>query len=154
MDIWTKIRADYIRGGISQHDLADKYGLSYTVIKDRCRKEGWVAQRAEKRRKTAEKIVDQAADREAKQAERLWTAADRLLERVMKAADVACTPRDIRDLTGAVKDIKEILSIKGQRDIREQEARIEKLTHDAKERDTTVPEIRIVMDGAAEEYAK
>lgn len=154
MDIWDKIRSEYVRGGISHTELAAKYGVSYTAVKEHCRKEGWVAQRAEKRRKAAEKIVDRAAEREARQAEKLYSAADKLLDRVTEAAEIVSSTREIRELTAAAKDIKDLLSLKGARDVREQEARISKLIHDAQRDEQTAQEIRIVMDPALDELAQ
>lgn len=155
MDIWSKIRADYIAGGISHRELSKKYGVGLTQIAKHSREEGWVKLREQKRLKYDAKVVDLVASREAKQANELCRVAEKLLRKVDMLGDLITTPRDLRDLTAAVKDIREILSIKGARDIREQEARIDKLLHDAKEKEQTAPEIRVTMVGAdVSEYGK
>lgn len=154
MDIWAKIKAEYVSGGISHRELAKKYGMSASQISKKSAAEGWFRLREQKRKKADAKIVDQAAAREARQAEKLYSAADKLLDRVTEAAEIVSSTREIRELTAAAKDIKELLSLKGARDVREQEARISKLIHDAQRDEQTAQEIRIVMDPALDELAQ
>lgn len=80
---WKKIRAEYIRGGISQQKLADKYGISYSTIKRRALAEGWTSQRNEADRKYTEKIVEKTADKKAEILSEIFDSLDRS---VLKAA--------------------------------------------------------------------
>lgn len=48
---WGKIRRDYIAGKGTQHQLAEKYGVSKQQMADKCRFEGWVALKKEAQRK-------------------------------------------------------------------------------------------------------
>ena len=68
---WKKIKAEYVRGGISQQKLADKYGVSISTIERRARLEKWTALRKTREGKAAEKLVEKAADIQADTAARL-----------------------------------------------------------------------------------
>ena len=64
---WHKIRAEYING-VSQRGLAEKYGLSRTIIADHCKRGNWSEAREKAKaeitqniiQKTAEKVADNA----------------------------------------------------------------------------------------------
>lgn len=68
---WKKIKAEYVRGGISQQKLADKYGVSISTIERRARLEKWTELRKEREGKAAEKLVEKAADIQADTAAKL-----------------------------------------------------------------------------------
>lgn len=68
---WKKIKAEYIRGGISQQKLADKYGVSISTIERRARLEKWTELRRAREGKAAEKLVEKTADIQADTATRL-----------------------------------------------------------------------------------
>ncbi len=63
---WLAIHAEYLKGDISQRNLADKYGISYNTLKERARREGWAKQRSTTHRKATakaqQKIEDEIAD--------------------------------------------------------------------------------------------
>ena len=67
---WLRIKTEYINGGISYRKLAEKYGISFSVLKDRAVKEKWTDSRKEHtnkirtktEQKTAEKISDALSD--------------------------------------------------------------------------------------------
>lgn len=62
---WKKIKGEYIRGGISQQKLADKYGVSISTIERRARLEKWTELRKAREGKAAEKLVEKTAEKEA-----------------------------------------------------------------------------------------
>ena len=65
---WNAIRAEYIGGGISQRQLADKYGITYAAIRNKAENGGWLDLRDEAQRRSnaqatqavAEAVVDNA----------------------------------------------------------------------------------------------
>lgn len=138
MPDWNRIKKDYIYSAdASLRKLADKYGVSMAQIRYRSDKGGWVAEReahkaeieaVNAKRLSAQIITDGTIDTDC--AAQVRTAALKSLECVqamLDRADEETSARDIRALTQAIKDIKEILMIKGEADIREQEARIKAL---------------------------
>jgi hypothetical protein len=59
----------------------------------------------------------------------------------------------MKHISGVLKDLKDIQMIKSEADLREQEARIEKLRKDAAG-DEKAPKIEITLGGGLEDYAK
>lgn len=68
---WKKIKAEYVRGGISQRQLASKYGVSFSTIERRARLEKWTALRSACEEKADEKLIQKTADVQADVAARL-----------------------------------------------------------------------------------
>ena len=63
---WNKIKNDYIRNpDLSTTKLAEKYGIRYTTVKDRCRKEGWYQEKIkwqeDVRKRASERFAEKAA---------------------------------------------------------------------------------------------
>lgn len=59
---WKKIKAEYIRGGISQQKLAEKYGISYNTLRNHARKERWGELRNETDQKVTQNLPQKIAD--------------------------------------------------------------------------------------------
>lgn len=68
---WKKIKAEYVRGGISQEKLAAKHGVSYATLRRRAERENWRGLKAEREQKVAEKLPEKIADIQADTAARL-----------------------------------------------------------------------------------
>lgn len=70
---WLKIKTEYINGGGSYRKLAEKYGISFSVLKDRAVKEKWAEAkeqhtnkiRTKTEQKTVEKISEEISDEAA-----------------------------------------------------------------------------------------
>ena len=62
---WDAIRAEYVTGTMSQAVLCKKHGVSARQIAEHARLEKWVEQRKEYRRKTTEKAIRKASDKDA-----------------------------------------------------------------------------------------
>lgn len=128
---WKKLKAEYIAGGTSYRKLAEKYGEPRSNIERRAKAEKWTELRRQAEVKATSIIVDSISNRVAEKAERIIDAADGLLEKIMELARDVDDPQSIRYLTSALKDIKDIKGYKSDADMREQEARIDKLRRDA-----------------------
>lgn len=71
---WLAIRNDYINGGGSYRKLAEKYGIPFSVLKDKAVKEKWAEAKADNtnkvrtktEQKAQEKISDALSDEAAK----------------------------------------------------------------------------------------
>ncbi|MGM9642344.1 MAG: hypothetical protein ACI3XI_03945 [Eubacteriales bacterium] len=139
---WNAIRQDYITDESSSYrKLAQKYGVSYTSIGDKARKEGWAEQREQYLTKTLSKTINAIGNEQAKRAARVVTVADKLLDKIEKAIEgcdgeeLIANTQALKHITGALKDIKDIQMIKSDADLREQDARIKKLEMEASVRD-------------------
>ena len=152
-DVYDKIRAEYIRGGVTYRELSDKYGVSASMIAKRSQAESWRELRSKRVQKAVKKIVNAAADADARRADKFVSIADKLLDRIENDIDngvFALSQRGYRDLTGALKDLRDIKNLnKTDLDLREQIARIEKLEAEAKSlRGEDAPkQISIIIDG-------
>lgn len=131
---WKKIKAEYLRGGVSYRELAKKYGVSFSTLRKVASKEKWTDLRNKVEAKKDTKIVESIASREAKKDDMFQTISDKLLMMISNGIDdgsIVVTSRGLRDITGALKDIREIKGIKNDLDLQEQIARIDRLKRDA-----------------------
>lgn len=150
---WKKIKAEYIAGGTSYRKLAEKYDVSRSKLQARATREKWADLKSQAEAKTESKIVETISNEDAKKAVNIINVADRILTKIEEVLGCVTTPQDIRHLTSALKDLKDIKGIKSEADIREQEARIAKLQKDAMENKED-NDIKVVIGEDVEEYSK
>lgn len=90
---WKKISTEYITGDISQRDLAKKHGVPFRTLQDRCRAEGWVAQKKEHRARAVSMACELIAQEQARDTAALITqSAEKLLEAANTAISQLQTP--------------------------------------------------------------
>ena len=127
---WKQIKREYIAGGTSYRKLCAKYGVSLSTMKRIAADEDWVGLRDQCKAKSATKIVEIESDKQANRMKRLLTVSDKLLEAVeiavdqFQTGDLAVEKGVLKSLASAIKDIKDIQSLKTELDIEEQKARI------------------------------
>ena len=156
---WNAIRQEYITDESSSYrKLAQKYGVSYTAIGDRARKEDWAEQRAQYLNKTLSQTISAIGKAQAKRATRVLNIADKLLNKIEAAIDgcdgstLVTNSKALKQITSALKDIKDIQMIKSDGDMREQEARIANLRKQADKEDDTASAIEITFAAGPEEW--
>lgn len=150
---WKKIRAEYIAGGTSYRKLAEKYGVSFNTLKTHAVEEQWYKLRQQKDKKATTKIIETLSDKDAEKAVDIIGVADKLLSKISELMDaVPLDTQSMKHLTSALKDLKEIKGYKSAIDLKEQEARIEKLRRDAERDNDTTNEIEIVFNAGPEEW--
>lgn len=153
---WQAIKTEYITTQTSYRKLAQKYGVSYQAICHRSKEEGWIDLREQHKNKTISKTLEKISQQEANRAVRIHTVADKLLDKIEAMVD-AVEPEDIpakaiRALTAAVKDLKEIQSVKSPLDEQEQKARIANLQKQADKDEDKTEEIEVVFVGGEEAW--
>ena len=151
---WQAIKTEYITTQTSYRKLAQKHGIHYKVISDRGKDEGWVELRSQYRAKTLTKTLDKISRQEANRAARIHSVADKLLNKIeaMVESGKPLDTKGIRALTAAVKDLKEIQSVRSDLDRQEQEARIANLRKQAEKDEDKTEEIEVVFVGGEEEW--
>lgn len=155
---WERLKQEYITTDISYRKLAEKYDAPLSTLMTRGSKEGWVALREQFKSESVAKIIDLESDKQAHRMKRLLTVSDKLLKAVEDAVDsfqageLLLDKSALKQLSGTIKDIKEIQSIKTALDIEEQKARIANLKRQAAAEEKSEG-ITIVM-GEAEEFSR
>ena len=154
---WKKIKTEYITTDPSYRKLAQKYGIDSAVIGRRAKNEEWVKLRQQHIDKTQTKTLDAISRKQAYRAANLIFVSDLLLGKVKSLlemdAELPIDPQSMKHISGVLKDIKEIQMIRSDSDMREQEARIEKLRKEAMvEKESN--EIKVTILGDLEEYSE
>lgn len=153
---WNILKAEYIAGGTSYRKLAEKYkdeGVTFDNLKNVAVKEGWAKLKEQAKNKATTKMVDTISKDIAKNAVKINDVADKLLDKIVMFLDECdgIDSQSIKQLTSSLKDIKDIKGVKSEIDLKEQEARIDKLRKDAMEEDKDKT-ITVVMEGGIEKY--
>lgn len=84
---WRKIKAEYIAGGISQRALAEKYGVSKTMVMRKANKEKWTEKRAAAESKALERVEQKTAEKVADNATMLQDIKAKLLRKLSDMVD-------------------------------------------------------------------
>lgn len=135
---WTKIKTEYITDSKSSYrKIAEKYGVPFTTLKDRAKKEGWADLKIQTQHDIVTKTIDKDINKKVDRATRLLDVTDELLKKIeetvkgLDSKSIVCDRYIVKQISGALKDIKEIQGIKSDMDTREQEARIRNLERQA-----------------------
>ena len=156
---WDKLKREYIAGGTSYRKLVDKYGVPLSTLKRIAHDEDWVGLREQCKAKSATKIVEIESDKNAERMRRLLKVSDDLLDAVeeavrsLKVEDLLLDRQLLKSLSGTIKDIRDIQSIKTELDIEEQKARIKILQKQAQDEDSS-KEVVVKIDSVVEEYSR
>ena len=153
---WQKIKIEFITTDISLRKLSQKYGIRYATVQDRSKKEEWIKLRDQHRTSTVSKILDADTEQKVDRAVRLMTVADKLLGKVEQWVEMGepISATNIKNLSDAIKNIKEVQMIRTEEDIEEQKARIAKLRKEAEKEEHNDNTIVIQFAEGSEEYAR
>ena len=151
---WQAIKTEYITTDTSYRKLAQKYGVTYSVIGVKARDEGWIEQREQYRNNTITKTLEKISQQEANRAAKIHSVADKLLLKIeaMVESGRPLDTKGIRALTAAVKDLKEIQAVKSDLDRQEQEARIANLRKQADKDEDKAESIEVVFMAGEEAW--
>ena len=153
-NVWNAMRTEYISSDNSSYrQLEAKYGVSFNKIRRRSLDEDWQGKREEFKSNRANKSLDLVAEYQATECAKAFMVAGKLLDKISESVDaiISVDTENIKRLTGALKDLKEIGVFKADLDRLEQQARIKKLQKDAEDEEQD-KEIIVTIKGA-EEYA-
>jgi uncharacterized protein YjcR len=155
---WKQLKREYIAGGTSYRKLAEKYKVSYNTLAKVAAKENWGNLKQETAEKITTKIVEIESDKQAERMRRLLTVSDKLLLAVedaveqFQAGELLLDKGALKSLSGTIKDIKDIQSLKTSLDIEEQKARIAILKKQAQAEEDS-KDIVVKFDADIEEYS-
>lgn len=147
---WQKIKTEYVTGNASYRELAQKYGVHYTNIAKRAKKEDWQQLRQQQANTTQTKMIEAVEAKKVDRATKLLDVSDLLLQKVRERVEaldaIEMGSQEFRHLSATIKDLKEIQMIRSDADMREQEARIAKLRKEA-EKEEQNHDVTIVIEG-------
>ena len=151
---WNKIKAEYIAGGTSYRRLADKYGVSRTTLERKAKDEKWSELRRQAEVKAEAKIINAISDKKADIDDKYFRLVDKLLDKAEETIDEVDKwhPTLLKEMATTMKYLKECKGIKSDADMREQEARIDKLRREAEREDDTTNEIEVVFKAGEEAW--
>lgn len=155
---WLAVKTEYVTTAIGYRELSKKHRIRYKTLADRAKAEGWVEARHQYREKAITAAENAMAAQHAARAVKFQGVADRLLEKIEAIVDAdgaqTITPKDIRALTAAMGDLKDIMDIRSKADTREQEARIANLERQARSDVAKDQEITVMLTGGIESYGQ
>lgn len=154
---WDKVKSEYIAGGTSYRKLAEKYGVSFSSVRWHADNEKWTDLKAKAQQKADTKIVEKIGGQKASRSAKLSTVADKLLDKIQDLLETmpVLDTQSVKHLTSALKDLKEVKGIKSDIDLREQEARINKLQREAdRDQDDNNKVISITIEGGNESWRR
>lgn len=127
---WSKIKNEYISDpSASYRKLSEKYGVARSTLSERAKKEGWHALKLEAAERAEAKLLETVGEENARIDGKFYKAVDLLLEEACKCLSAPGQLRavDIKDISSALKNIKDLKGIKSELDLEEQRARISAL---------------------------
>ena len=154
---WQTIETEYVTTDISHRQLAEKYGIGRSRLSQYASKEKWSEKRDQHRTKTVSKAVNAIGTKQANMAAKLYGVGGLLLDRVKSILEdnpeILADTSSMKDVSVVLKNIKDLLMVKSDADMREQEARIEKLRKEAMvEKENN--EVKVTIVGELEEYSE
>ena len=151
---WNKLKAEYIAGGTSYRKLAEKYGVSFAILRREAERGKWTQLRTQVSQEADTKMVDAVSSELVSHMQKINFVADKLLAKISKTLDDTDVlgSQEIKHYTSALKDIKDIKGIRSELDFEEQKARIEKLRKDAMSEQSD-NSVEITMEEEVESYA-
>ena len=154
---WKTIETEYVTTDISHRQLAEKYGICRSTISKKATDDKWSEKRNKHRDKTVAKAVNAVGTKQANMAAKLYGVGGLLLDRVKNLLEdnpeVLADTSSMKDVSVVLKNLKDLMSVKSDADIREQEARIDKLRKEAMvEKENN--EVKVTIVGDLDEYSK
>ena len=103
---WSKIRAEWVKGGITQKQLAEKYGVNLKTLQNRASNEGWKNLKGKIKEKAEDQLCARVAQARVTHLEKLIQANEDLLDGLAAIAALwkEHPNRMIRDKAGTIKN--------------------------------------------------
>lgn len=107
---WAEVKKDYIENGLTFTEICKKYGMVYSTIDRKVKREGWRKLREKIAIKVEEKTIEQIADSKASINDLAMKALRIAMEKATAGlADVDIhDSRAIKDYMSILKDLKDI----------------------------------------------
>lgn len=112
---WSDIRTKYVTSDLSYRQMANKYGIPFTTLKDRARKEKWFEQQTQFRRDVDTNKKKIALRAETERYKDVVDTAELGIQKIReKLADPELTVNGLRALMAALIDAKNAQDLKNK----------------------------------------
>ena len=152
---WKTIETEYVTTDISHRELCEKYGICRSTISKKASEDKWTEKRNNHRANTVAKAVNAVGTKQANMAAKLYGVGGLLLDKVKSLLEdnpeLLADTSAMKDVSVVLKNLKDLMSVKSDADMREQEARIKKLRREA-EPDKGAEAPKLVVEGLPEEF--
>ena len=107
---WNKIKAEWLKGGITQKELAEKYGVKLKTIQNRASNEGWRNDKGKIREKAGELLCQRVARARVNHLEKIIEAQEDVLDALRQlAAELKQEPKKLlMDKQGTIRNAESI----------------------------------------------
>ena len=141
---WNEIKAEYISTKIGYRELAKKNGLSFSRLQRRATGEKW----PELRRQLCGGGTEDAGSG-GDRARRVQNVADLLLDKIALTIENmdGSSNRAVKDVSDSLKIVRDIMGVKSDYDLREQELRLAKLRREAEDSCNTDRPVVVRFEG-------
>ena len=152
---YSKLKREYLRGNISYRELAKKYGVSFSTLRKVAAKEQWTQLRNNAGSKRDTVLAEKIGTENAKIDEKYYRLVDKLMSKAEETIDGldVWSVTALKEMSTALKNLKECKDIKSEADKLEQTARIAKLQREAAG-EINYTDIKVTLAGDLEEYGK
>lgn len=156
---WNAVKTEYITTSISYRKLCEKHNIPFNTLQCRAKKEKWVEARRKHQDKIVAKSVKKAESKAVDYKKTLYEIAYKVARQLNDMTeqntifDLAAMGIKPKDITGAIKDLEDALHVKSESDLREQEARIDKLRKET-ESSNESKDIKVVISSELNEYSE
>lgn len=156
---WLAIKTEYVSTDIGYRALAKKWGVAEKTLAGRGKAEKWVEARQQYKDKRLAKALDSQIKSSQKYRDTLYDLAYKVASDLVKMtndhnmSELIALGIKPRDITGAIRDLKDSLDIKSDIDIKEQEQRIANLRKQVESSDED-KSIKVTISADAADYAK
>ena len=120
---WNKIKTEFLRGDVTQAELAAKYHISEKTIRNRAYKEGWKKEKGQIQDKVEQTIRERVTRTRVNRLEKMIRANDELMDAMLLiTAEVVQDPHRLIDKTGSLKSAESLskaiqVLVQNQRDL-------------------------------------
>lgn len=146
---WNAIKKEYVTTTVTYRQLSDKYGISHSQLMKRGAAEKWADLRKRKGRIAEEKMVVNAANREAKTNDRFFDMVDQLVdltqESMRRCSKGNISPSALEHYANTITAIQKMKDIKSDLE----KAKIDKLRKEIETAGAEKDDIVIDLGGAA-----
>lgn len=152
---WNELKKEYITSRISLRALANKHNVSFSTIQKRSAADKWSSARKRVGDRTEEKTIEKMADRGSNANVKIYARANKILDKIDGLIDGIEELADAKLAADTLRSLKASLDAVSDAEMREQEARIDKLRREAAAENEGSKEITVrFADPEVEEWQR